>query len=140
MAVVETREDALCAEGLGGADRGDDFLGKSTALGNVLQGDLHVGGDVLVHDTASDCNARQDGRHGQGKPPGTDIGEDKTGDEGGEEVDDHGNLLGSTLLYEIWGGGDEIIDGEAEGSGDEEYIRVSVWMRVATSPAPTLSK
>ena len=46
--------------------------------------------------------------------PGADVGEDETGDEGGEEVDDEGDLLGRALLNKVWedGIGDEKPCGE----------------------------
>ena len=113
MAVVETGEDALRAEGLGGADGRDDLLGEGAALGDVLEGELHVLGDELVHDAAGDGDAGQHGGHGEGEAPGADVGEDETGDERGEEVDDERNLLGRALLNEVW----------EDGIGDEKPCR-----------------
>ena len=101
VAVVETGEDALRAEGLGGADGGDDLFREGATLGDVLQGELHVLGDELVHDTASDGDAGQHGGHGEGGAPGADVGEDETGDERGKEVDDERNLFGRALLNEV---------------------------------------
>ena len=74
VAVVETGEDALRAEGLGGADGGDDLFREGATLGDVLQGELHVLGDELVHDTASNGDAGQHGGHCKGKAPGVDVG------------------------------------------------------------------
>ena len=109
VAVVETGEDALRAEGLGGADGGDDLFREGATLGDVLQGELHILGDELVHDAAGDGDAGQHGGHGEGGAPGVDVGEDETGDKRGEEVDDERNLLGRALLNEVWkdGIGDE---------------------------------
>ena len=42
MAVVKAGVDVLGAEGLGGADGGDDLLCEGAALCDVLKGELHV--------------------------------------------------------------------------------------------------
>ena len=94
MAVVKARVDVLGAKGLGGADGGDDLLCEGAALSDILEGELHVLGDELVHDAAGDGDAGQHGGHGEGEAPGADVGEDETSDEHGEEVDDERSLLG----------------------------------------------
>ena len=87
VAIIETGEDALCAEGLGSTDGGDDLFCEGATLGDILQGELHILEDELVHDAASNSDAGQYGGHGEGKAPGADVGEDETGDEHGKEVD-----------------------------------------------------
>ena len=99
--VVDAGQDALGAEGLGGADGGDDLLGEGSSFGDVLERHLHVLGEELVHDTTCDGDTGQNGGHGKGKTPRTDVGKDETSDEGAEEVDDHGDLLGRALLDEV---------------------------------------
>ena len=101
VAVVETGENALRAECLGSTDGGDDLLGKSSALGNVLQRHLHVLGDELVHDTTGNGDTREDGRHGEGESPAANVGEDETADESAKEVDDQSDLLGRALLDKV---------------------------------------
>lgn len=93
VSIVKVGKNALCAECLGGANGGDNLFSKSTTLGHVLERELHVSGDELVHDATRDGNAGQHGGHGKGKTPATDIGEDETGDEGSKEVNHKGDLF-----------------------------------------------
>lgn len=62
---------------------------------------LHVSGDELVHDTASDGDTWQNRGQGEGQAPGLDVGEDETSNEGGEEVNDKSDLLRNALLDKI---------------------------------------
>lgn len=102
--VVQVREDTLSAERLRGTDGRDDLLGQTTTLGNVLERDLHVGRDELVHDSTRDGNAGKDRRHREGEAPRADIGKHETRNERGKEIHAKRDLLGNTLLYQIYKG------------------------------------
>ena len=59
---------------------------------------LHVRRNVLVHDGASDADARQDGGECTSKPGVTNVGQHETSHKRGKEHDHEGNLFGDTLL------------------------------------------
>lgn len=102
VVVVKRVQNILRPKSVAGSDGRDDLLGERSSLTNMLERFLRVLGDKLIHESKSDGNHGDNGRHGECEFPLPDKGEDKTGEESGQETGGQGDLFGNTLLDEVW--------------------------------------
>ena len=101
MGGVKSVQHTLRAKGMTCTDGGNDLFSNGSSFTNELERLLHVFGDELVHETASDGNHGNDRGHGEGDFPLLGVGEYETDEESGQETGRHWDLLGNTLMYEI---------------------------------------
>lgn len=111
---------------------------------NVGQSDrryhaLSITGHKFAHQPSCKHDTRENGWHGERKAPGLSVGNYYASDKGTDKLQRHRDFFRNSLLNEIFKRMKHFSFSQIK-TTSMGYARVSDWIRVATSPAPTSSK